>query len=155
MQFNLITPEKPYLSCKASYVAIPSKDGVIGVLPKHMPLVCFLDEGILSVETTENINKTGGTGNIGDAGSISETSNAGGKTAQYYIAGGFAEINQKECSILSDRLIDIENQDKDLLKKQLEEAEETIKESIDESEISQAKKQAEFLRNFFKKTGNA
>ena len=149
MQFNLITPEKPYLSCKASYVAIPSKDGVIGVLPKHMPLVCFLDEGILSVETTESINKTGGTGNISDAG------NAGGKTAQYYIAGGFAEINQKECSILSDRLIDIENQDKDLLKKQLEEAEETIKESIDESEISQAKKQAKFLRNFFKKTGNA
>merc|ERR1719461_1968368 len=74
MNFTLACPQKILLDEEAVRLAtIPGAAGAFGAMPGHMPILCELQPGILSVYF--------------DKGTIS------GKSAHYFIAGGFCVVH--------------------------------------------------------------
>ena len=56
IQIEIVSPEKLLISATATAVQLPGKDGILGILPGHSPLITELGIGELSY--------TDGTGNV-------------------------------------------------------------------------------------------
>lgn len=73
---RVITPDRIVLDTTASAVQIPGLDGLIGILPRHAPMVAALDAGALMFEK------------------------GGGKEGMF-VAGGFAEVRDNTVRVVS------------------------------------------------------
>ena len=98
LTLEIATPERLLLSEKVSEAEIPGKDGYLGVLPGHAPLISELAAGVLRYV-------------------------AGGKTVYLSILGGFVEILDDHVRVLADGAmrkeeIDVESARADLKKAQ-------------------------------------
>jgi len=47
---SIVTPEQDFFEGEADYIQIPSVRGSLGILPGHVPIICFLDLGIVKIE---------------------------------------------------------------------------------------------------------
>ena len=74
---RVITPDRIVLDTTASAVQIPGLDGLIGVLPRHAPMVAALGVGALTFEKS-----------------------VGGKEGMF-VAGGFAEVRDNTVRVVS------------------------------------------------------
>jgi F-type H+-transporting ATPase subunit epsilon len=74
---RVITPDRIVLDTTASSVQIPGLDGLIGVLPRHAPMVAALGVGALTFEKS-----------------------IGGKEGMF-VAGGFAEVRDNTVRVVS------------------------------------------------------
>ena len=70
MQFDLVSPEQRLTSVQATEVKIPGSEGDLTAMPMHAPTITTLRPGFLTV--------------------VSE-----GKSEDYLVVGGFAEITEK------------------------------------------------------------
>jgi F-type H+-transporting ATPase subunit epsilon len=77
-EIEIATPEKLVASQQAETAQIPGKDGYMGVLPGHAPLLSELGAGELSITL-------------------------GGRTDSYKITGGYVEIRDNRVRVLADR----------------------------------------------------
>ena len=77
MHLEIITAERVVLSDEVDQINAPTKDGRIGILPRHMPLLTILDAGELDI--------------IKD-----------GETTPYAVTGGFMEVLPNRVTILAD-----------------------------------------------------
>lgn len=77
-QCSVVTPEKSILDCEAKFVAFPSHDGEVGILPRRSPLLCRLGIGAMRIET-EDDEKT------------------------FFIDGGFAQMVDNRLTILTEQ----------------------------------------------------
>jgi F-type H+-transporting ATPase subunit epsilon len=79
MPFHLeiVTAERVVLSDDVDQINVPTKDGRIGVLPRHMPLLTVLDVGELDIIKN-------------------------GVTSAYVVTGGFMEVLPTRVTILAD-----------------------------------------------------
>jgi len=75
---EIITPEKVVFSGRVNMVVVPGTQGVIGVLPQHIPLFSKLKAGELKI-TRE-----------------------GKKTVYMALAGGFIQVEPNQVTILAD-----------------------------------------------------
>ncbi|MCK4859044.1 MAG: ATP synthase F1 subunit epsilon [Candidatus Omnitrophica bacterium] len=57
--FNLtvITPEKIVYDAKADMVVVPGKEGELGILPRHIPLISVLKKGEIKIKRKEKEEK--------------------------------------------------------------------------------------------------
>jgi len=56
IKVSIVTPEEKVFEGEADYIGIPSVGGGLGILPGHLPIVCFLDVGIVKIiNEKENI----------------------------------------------------------------------------------------------------
>lgn len=78
LQIDIVTPEKQILSQRAEYAEIPGKDGYMGILPGHAPLLSELGDGELSYTF-------------------------GGRTERLHISGGYVEVRDDHVRVLADR----------------------------------------------------
>ena len=78
-KLTVYTPEGPVVSVEVTHVLAPGKDGYLGILANHAPLVTSLDIGIV---------------NFTDA--------ATGNEEVLAVANGFLEVSRNEVSILAD-----------------------------------------------------
>lgn len=46
---EIITPEEQVFKGKAKAILVPGEDGYIYILPSHLPLICSLKKGILTI----------------------------------------------------------------------------------------------------------
>ena len=46
---SIVTPEKKVFEGEADYIGVPSIGGGLGILPDHLPIICFLDIGIVKI----------------------------------------------------------------------------------------------------------
>ena len=76
--FELVSPERLLASEEVDMVVAPGADGDFGVLPEHSPLMSLLRPGIIEVH---------------DGNSI---------TQRIFVGGGFAEVNEKGCTVLAE-----------------------------------------------------
>lgn len=76
LTLRVITPDRIVLDTTASTVQLPGLDGLIGVLPRHAPMVAALSEGALTFDE------------------------GGGKTGMF-VAGGFAEVRGNTVRVVS------------------------------------------------------
>jgi len=49
IKVSIVTPEQKIYEGEAGYVGIPSVSGGLGILPGHLPIICFLDVGIVKI----------------------------------------------------------------------------------------------------------
>ena len=78
-EIEIATPEKLVAQQRAETAQIPGKDGYMGVLPGHAPLLSELGVGQLSITL-------------------------GGRTDSYNINGGYVEIRDDHVRVLADRV---------------------------------------------------
>ena len=98
LTLEIATPERLLFSEKVSEAEIPGRDGYLGVLPGHAPLISELAHGVLRYV-------------------------AGGKTVHISVLGGFVEILDDHIRVLADGAmrkeeIDIESARADLKRAQ-------------------------------------
>jgi len=55
IKVSIVTPEKKVFEGEADYIGIPSVGGGLGILPDHLPIICFLDIGIVKISNGKEI----------------------------------------------------------------------------------------------------
>lgn len=78
MQFDLVSPERRLASIQATEVQIPGADGDMTAMASHAPTITTLRPGVLRVVH-------------------------GGRTDEYVVIGGFAEITPEGVTVLAER----------------------------------------------------
>ena len=77
-QIDIVTPEKMLVSQRAESAQIPGKDGYMGILPGHAPLLSELGEGGLAYTLN-------------------------GQTTTLHITGGYVEVRDDHVRVLADK----------------------------------------------------
>lgn len=86
LQLEIVTPEKIVFSGKVDYLVAPGTEGVIGVLPRHLPFLSRLEPGELKI--------------------VRE----GKKTIYMALAGGFIQVEPPDkVTILADTAVRAES----------------------------------------------
>ena len=98
MQFDLVTPEKSVFSKKVTQVVVPGREGDMGVLENHAPVISTLRPGVITVYEGEKI------------------------TAEIFVSGGFAEINPTGCIVLAEEAVYTKEIDKKAAEEKLKAA---------------------------------
>lgn len=93
----VVTPEETVLSEETDFVSLTLFDGEIGIAPRHTPFIGRLGYGEMRV-------------------------NLAGKTARYYVDGGFVQCADDVVTLLTNRAIPAAEIDSSAAQKQLEAA---------------------------------
>ena len=101
LHFELVSPEKLVFSGEVDQVDVPGAEGDFGVLAGHAPFVTTLRPGILTVFT-------------------------GGDAQKIVVLGGFAEVSDKGLTILADVAEAVEDIDRAIVTKRINEMESRI-----------------------------
>lgn len=100
IKVELVTPDSLLFSANAGYITIPAKEGEMGVLGNHAPMVVTLGGGLLKVETSSNSQEN----------------------SEFFVFGGVAQITEKVCTILADEAYLVTQDNKALATLKLEDA---------------------------------
>ena len=112
ISFDLVSPEKLIFSDEVGMIIVPGKDGDLGVLPGHSKLVSSLRPGrVMVYGEDKNLLKS------------------------FFLTGGFVEINPEKCIVLAEDIDEINNIDKSLVEKEIQELQ---KIDTDESKLQLA-----------------
>lgn len=88
LTLKIVTPEREVYSEKVDSVVLPTREGEIGVLPGHIPLLTLLDAGELEVTPV------------------------GGRAAEYLaVDRGFAQVQADQITVLTEAAIEIDHID--------------------------------------------
>jgi F-type H+-transporting ATPase subunit epsilon len=88
VKFELVSPEKILVSEDVDMVVVPGAEGYFGVLPGHAPLISSLHPGTIDIYEGKTIAE------------------------RIFVAGGFAEVTNKRCTVLADEAIRIASLDR-------------------------------------------
>jgi len=102
LNVEIVTPERRVAQLTADEVVAPAADGMYGVLPGHSPFLGLLAPGPLRVRS-------------------------GGKTEEWFVSGGFFEVNEDLVRILPDEVEPLSALDAEVAAARLREAEERLK----------------------------
>ncbi|OVZ60051.1 ATP synthase F1 subunit epsilon [Pigmentiphaga sp. NML080357] len=80
MLIDIVNAEATVFSGNASFVRLPGKEGSLGILPGHIPLLTWLREGVIYIRRQE-----------GDE--------------QVYVSGGLAEVMPQGVTVLADTAV--------------------------------------------------
>ncbi|MGI9436236.1 MAG: F0F1 ATP synthase subunit epsilon [Geminicoccaceae bacterium] len=81
--FELVSPERLLASEEVDMVVAPGADGDFGVLPEHSPLMSLLRPGIIEIYEGDRIAQ------------------------RIFVGGGFAEVNEKGCTVLAEEALPV------------------------------------------------
>lgn len=85
-RFELVTPEKIAVSSFEKAVLLPGEDGDLTVLAKHTPMLIALRPGIVALSRP-----------------------AGTPPQEFFISGGFVDINAEHCIVLAPQATALED----------------------------------------------
>jgi F-type H+-transporting ATPase subunit epsilon len=108
--FELVSPEQKLISEEAYHVTIPGKEGDVGVRAGHMALVMSVRPGVVEVIRSE-----------------------GGAKEKIFIAGGFADVSQTNCTILAEEAVPVSKLNHDKLTAELNHITENL--SLSDSDL--------------------
>ncbi len=109
MKLEITTPGKLIYKADIEQATLPGELGEFGVLPGHAPLISTLKIGVINIVEQ---NKT---------------------THRVFVAGGFVEVNQTECSVLATEAYDLASITKEEAQGKLDKA--TIRLKVAENDI--------------------
>lgn len=110
LAFELVAPERLLASIEADMVVIPGADGDFGVLPHHAPVMALLRPGVIAVYQGDRVDR------------------------RLFVAGGFAEVNEKGCIVLAENAEPLEEIGLEAARQALRDAEEDLADAKDRSE---------------------
>ena len=94
IHLDIVTPERSAYSEDVHFVSVPTTNGTLGILPKHINLLSQLVEGEIKIET-------------------------GGKETYLVIGGGFMEVTKDHILILVSRAYHADELNESEIKKAL------------------------------------
>ena len=127
ISFDLVSPENLIFSDNVNMIIVPGKEGDIGVLPKHSSLLSSLRPGRLMIYNNKQLIKN------------------------FFISGGFVEINPEKCIVLAEEVSEMSSLDKATIETLIKKLEnEKNSESKQEYLIAKSKIQALELKYYEK-----
>ena len=134
LRFQLVSPEKMLYTDDVSMVTIPASRGEMGILPNHAPMLVTLIPGIIHVYQEHTIEE------------------------KIFVAGGFANINEKGCQVMADEGIhvadihpeEVEAHIEDVMQELEGDQEEDVRVSLEEN-LSIARTKMEIWKKLQKK----
>ena len=106
--FQLVAPERLLATAEVDMVVAPGAEGDFGVLPGHSLFMSVLRPGVL------------------------ETYQGAQVSARIFVGGGFAEVNERGCTVLAEEAMPVEEIDLDQARKRLSNAQDDLKEATDD-----------------------
>ncbi|MFL5337357.1 MAG: F0F1 ATP synthase subunit epsilon [Geminicoccaceae bacterium] len=100
--FELVAPERLLASIEADMVVVPGAEGDFGVLPNHAPLMSLLRPGVIAVYQGDQVER------------------------RLFVDGGFAEVNERGCTVLAERAEPVEEIAVETARQDLRDAEEDL-----------------------------
>ncbi|MDX1969361.1 MAG: F0F1 ATP synthase subunit epsilon [Planctomycetaceae bacterium] len=113
IQLEIVTPEKVAMREAVDEVVVPGRDGELGILPDHTPLISQLKTGVL-------------------------TYRQGNDRKQLHVSGGFVEVLSDRVSVLSDVAERPEEIDLDRAQRAKERAEKRLSARADDIDFDRA-----------------
>jgi F-type H+-transporting ATPase subunit epsilon len=107
--FQLVAPERLLAAADVDMVVVPGAEGDFGVLPQHSLLMSVLRPGV--IETY-------------DGGRVSE---------RIFVVGGFAEVNERGCTVLAEQAMPVREIDVARARQRLSDAQDDLKEATDDA----------------------
>lgn len=102
LQFDLVSPERLILSEAVDMVTVPGKEGDMGILANHAPVMATLRPGLLDVET------------------------AGSPVRRIFVRGGFAEVTPSGLTVLAEFAVPLEELDAAKIDQEIKNAQEDV-----------------------------
>lgn len=121
--FELVSPERLLVSEDVDMVVVPGAEGDFAVLPGHMPIISSLRPGALEIYEGNNARD------------------------RYFVAGGFAEVSMDRLTVLAEEAIALAELDRATLEKQIQNAEEDIRDAKTDEIRARAQEQLDHLRD--------
>ena len=117
LQFDLVSPERLILSEAVDMVTVPGKEGDMGILANHAPVMATLRPGLLDVET------------------------AGQAVRRIFVRGGFAEVTPSGLTVLAEFAVPLEELDAAKIDQEIKNAQEDVADakSDDSRQVAQEK----------------
>lgn len=103
IHFELVSPEKKLISQDVYSVQIPGDEGEFGVLANHSSLLASLKPGVVKLYETQD-----------------------SKPRTVFIAGGFADVSAKNCTVLAEEAIPVEDLNRESLEQHLKDLNEDL-----------------------------
>jgi F-type H+-transporting ATPase subunit epsilon len=107
--FQLVAPERLLVAAEVDMVVVPGVEGDFGVLPLHSPFMSVLRPGVI------------------------ETYEGGQVVGRIFVGGGFAEVNERGCTVLAEEAMPVEEIDVEDARTRIAEAQEDLRELADEA----------------------
>jgi F-type H+-transporting ATPase subunit epsilon len=107
--FQLVAPERLLVAAEVDMVVVPGAEGDFGVLPQHSPFMSVLRPGV--IETYDG-------GRVGD---------------RIFVAGGFAEVNERGCTVLAEEAMPVQEIDLAQARARLSDAQDDLKEATNDA----------------------
>ena len=100
ISFDLVSPENLIFNDEVGMIIVPGKDGDFGVLPGHSKVMSSLRPGrVMVYGEDKNLLKA------------------------FFVSGGFAEVNPEKCIVLAESVDEINELEKDTIEKEVQELE--------------------------------
>jgi len=125
LQVDIISPEKPVYSGRASTISAQAWDGEVGILPGHAPMVAKLGIGEVRVTVGEGADK---------------------KVHRYAIKQGYLEVSHDKVVVLSEDAKDV-TQLKGVNPADIERLQKEITEATDPQRRAELQADLEWLRS--------
>ncbi|MAA98056.1 MAG: F0F1 ATP synthase subunit epsilon [Stappia sp.] len=122
-KFELVSPERLLVSEEVQVVVVPGSEGEFGVMAGHAPFVSTLRPGFLKVSRTS------------------------GEELDFFVRGGFAEVNAGGLTVLAERAIARSDLKADEIAQQITDAEEDVADAKDEATRDRAAETLQQLRD--------
>ena len=119
MQMTLVTPETTFFSGSATMVEAPGTLGDFGALPGHMPFISTLRAGVVRIHDEND------------------------RIVRIFLAGGIAEVNDASCTILAERVVDLEKINRAEAEARLAKARAAADETVEEAKLVEAMRELE------------
>jgi F-type H+-transporting ATPase subunit epsilon len=110
VQFELVAPERLLASAPVDMVVVPGAAGDFGVLPEHSLLMSLLRPGVIETYEGDRVKE------------------------RIFVGGGFAEVNERGCTVLAEEALPVEELDLDAARQRLSHAQDDLREAKDDAE---------------------
>jgi F-type H+-transporting ATPase subunit epsilon len=107
--FQLVAPERLLASAEVDMVVVPGAEGDFGVLPQHSLFMSVLRPGV--IETYQGTQ-------------VSE---------RIFVGGGFAEVNERGCTVLAEEAMPVAEIEVDQARRRLSDAQDDLKEATEDA----------------------
>lgn len=108
LNFELVSPERLLASEACDMVVVPGEEGDLGILVDHAPMVTLLRPGVVAVYQRDTVEQ------------------------RYFVVGGFAEVNEQGCILLTEEAFDLAEASKDAAARRLDTARRDFDDLTDE-----------------------
>ena len=114
--FELASPEALLVSTAVDMVVVPGAEGDFGVLPGHAPFISEVRPGVIDIYQGDRIDE------------------------RIFVSDGFAEVNERRCTVLSSEAYPLEDLDRAEVEERLRDGEEELRDADNDDERAAAEK---------------